>query len=58
VQNITVVDEPSHAESVEFLIKELDSELASQQWHVFNDGQAHSPLGITSQFHNSWQQGL
>jgi hypothetical protein len=55
---ITMVDEPSHAESVEFLIKELNSKLASQQWHVFDDGQAHSPLGITGQLHNSWQQGL
>lgn len=54
----TVVDEPSHAEGVEFLVKELDSELASQQGHVFNDGQTHSPLGVTGQFHDCWQQGL
>lgn len=33
-------------------------QLSSQQGHVLNDGQPHSPLGIFSQLHNGRQQGL
>lgn len=33
-------------------------QLASQQWHVLNDGQSNPPLGILSQLHYSWQQRL
>ena len=33
-------------------------QLTSQQWHVLNDGQPHSPLGVLSQFHNGREQGL
>jgi len=34
------------------------NQLASQQWHVFNDGQSNPPLGILSQLHYSWQKRL
>lgn len=33
-------------------------QLPSQQGHVLNDCQPHSPLGILCQLHNGWQQRL
>lgn len=36
----------------------LTHQLSSQQRHVLNDGQPHSPLGILSQLHNGREQGL
>jgi hypothetical protein len=53
-----MVNEPSHAQGVEFLIKELDSQLSSQQGHVLNDGETHSPFSVTGQLHDRRQKRL
>jgi len=53
-----MVHQPSHAEGIQLLIKELNSKLSSQEWHVLNDRQTNSPLRILSQFNNCREKGL
>ena len=53
-----MIDEPLHAESIELLIEELDSELAGEQRHVFDDRQADAPLVVLRQFHDRRQKRL
>lgn len=38
--------------------KKSTYQLPSQERHVLNDGQPHTPFGILSQFHDGRQQGL
>lgn len=55
---LTVINEPGHAQAVKFLVKEFDAQLTSQQWHVLNDGQTHTPLWVLGQLDDSRQQAL
>lgn len=38
------VTQPAHAQSGKLFVKEFDTELASQERNVFDDGQSNSPL--------------
>jgi hypothetical protein len=53
-----MVHQPSHAEGIQLLIKELNSKLSSQEWHVLNDRQTNSPLRILSQLNNCREKRL
>lgn len=37
MRGLTVIDEPRHTESVQFLVKELYAELSGQKRHVLDD---------------------
>ena len=53
-----MIDQPSHAETVQLLVEEVNPELAGQERHVLNDGQSDPPLGVLGQLHDGGQQGL
>lgn len=52
------VTQPAHAEIAELFIEKLDAELARKKGYVFDDSQAHTPLLVLSQLHNSGQKRL
>lgn len=52
------VPQPTHAQVAQFLIKELDTELAREQGNVLDDGKANSPLLVLGQLNDCWQQRL
>ena len=53
-----MVHKPRHAEGVELLVEELDTQLPSEQRHVLDDGEADAPLGVLGQLHDGRQQAL
>merc|ERR1719362_1323737 len=55
---VHVVYQPGHAQTVQLLVKELHTELPSQQGHVLYDGQPHAPLGVLRELHNGGQKTL
>ena len=53
-----VVEQPVGVQVVELLVEELDAELAGEQRHVLDDGEAHAPLGVLGELHYRRQQRL
>lgn len=53
-----MINEPSHAKGVEFIIKELNTELTGQQRHVLDDCQTHAPLVVFCELDYGRQQRL
>lgn len=52
------VAKPTHAQGAELLVKELHTQLASQQGDVLDDGEAHTPLLVLGQLDDGGQEGL
>ena len=52
------VTQPGHAQRGELFIEEFDTQLASKEWDILNDGQSDAPLLILSELYNSWEEGL
>ena len=53
-----MIDQPGHAQRVEFVVEELHAELSGQEGHVLDDGEAHPPLGVLGQLDDGRQEGL
>ena len=47
---------PAHAEGVELLVEELDAQLAGEERHVLDDGQADAPFVVFGQLDDGRQQ--
>lgn len=52
------VTKPSHAQSAELLVEELNSQLACQQRDVLDDGQANAPLLVFGELNDRGEERL
>lgn len=51
-----MIHQPLHAQRIQFLVKEGDTELARKQGHVLNDRKTHAPFRVFGEFDDRRQQ--